>query len=394
MGTQVWRDRPELGRLRVAVSAICSCILCVILVAGLWPFHAPKNDVQWLQGGNGIRFGNRGVVVSVDGIRTDAHRDGCTLEVYLRPASVSGSGTILALDDHPDPKYVFALRQFDEGIALQRPALDRYGRLVRQWWRTNNVFLAGKSVVIAITSGVGGTVLYVNGIAAGSSSEFGLSGADLRGRLILGNSAVQDSWHGDVMGLAIYDRALAPLQIEKHAGRWLHDQTPVPGSDELPAALYRFDEGHGKVIHDQGSGGNSLLIRPRYFIVAPAFLEPVWRPFRSRWDGWMTRSYWLDAAINIAGFVPFGFFFALRFSLAPTMRSPRLMALLFGVAVSLAIETLQYFLPTRDSSMTDLVNNSIGTAIGVGLYRPSWIRMLAGGNAPTVNADVLRAGHK
>jgi glycopeptide antibiotics resistance protein len=119
-----------------------------------------------------------------------------------------------------------------------------------------------------------------------------------------------------------------------------------------------------------------LLIRPRYFVLHPAFLEPVWKPFRSRWDGWMTRGYWSDVVVNVAGFIPFGFFFALWFSLAPGVARPRLMALFLGFTISLAIETLQYFLPTRDSSMTDLLTNTMGTAIGVAWYRPIPMRKL------------------
>jgi hypothetical protein len=378
MLTQVWRERPELGSPRTAAGAICTCILCIILLAGLWPFRAPKNDVRWLHGESGIMFGDRGIVVSAQALQANAHQGPCSLEICLRPPRAFGSGTILAVDDYPDPRYVFALRQFDAGMAVQRPAFDRRGELVRQWWKTNNVFEAGKRVVLTITGSQGKTVLYVNGIAANVSSEFNLSGADLSGKLILGNSAIQDNWHGDLMGLAIYDHVLTPPQIEIHAGRWLRGQTPVLNGDEVPAVLYRFDEGSGSIVHDRGSGSNSLLIRPRYFILHPAFLEPLWKPFRSRWDGWMTRSYWSDVIINIVGFIPFGFFFALRFSLSPAIRSPRMMALLLGVAISLAIETLQYFLPTRDSSMTDLLNNSIGTAIGVAFCRPSWMHRLYG----------------
>ena len=43
---------------------ICACVLLGILVAGLWPFHSPKNEVTWVSHGNGLRFGKYGTVVS------------------------------------------------------------------------------------------------------------------------------------------------------------------------------------------------------------------------------------------------------------------------------------------------------------------------------------------
>jgi hypothetical protein len=392
MQTYGTRMRSELDGPRLLTGAVCVCILVVILIAGLWPFRPQKNDVAWLQGENGIRFGHRGIVVSTRPLREDIPGGPCTLEIYLRPARASGSGTIVAVDDNSDPKYVFALRQFDASLAVQRPALDARGNLVRQWWRTGGVFEKNRSVVLTITSVQRRTTLYVDGVPASVSSDFGLSDADLTGGMILGNSALQDSWHGDILGLAIYDIALSPPEVDEHASRWLRGQAPTMNSDHPPSVLYKFDEHSGNIVHDQGAVGNSLLIQPRYFILHPAFLEPVWKPFRSRWDGWMTRSYWSDMAVNIAGFVPFGFFFALCFLLTPSIARPRLTAILLGFAISLVIETLQYFLPTRDSSMTDLLNNTIGAALGVALCRPALAQKLRAEHFAAAEVDPIGNG--
>jgi VanZ family protein len=45
------------------------------------------------------------------------------------------------------------------------------------------------------------------------------------------------------------------------------------------------------------------------------------------------------------------------------------MVVLTGAGISLLIELLQVYLPTRDSSLTDLGNNTLGTYIGAWLCR-------------------------
>jgi VanZ family protein len=46
-----------------------------------------------------------------------------------------------------------------------------------------------------------------------------------------------------------------------------------------------------------------------------------------------------------------------------------LIAIFIGMTVSLIIELLQSYLPTRDSSLTNLICNTIGTILGVIVFK-------------------------
>jgi glycopeptide antibiotics resistance protein len=74
---------------------------------------------------------------------------------------------------------------------------------------------------------------------------------------------------------------------------------------------------------------------------------------------------WLDFATveflaNVAMFVPIGVFLVLLFG-----RGRWWLAILLGVALTIAIEAAQQLLPTRVSDPRDLVANSIGATVGV-----------------------------
>ena len=48
--------------------------------------------------------------------------------------------------------------------------------------------------------------------------------------------------------------------------------------------------------------------------------------------------------------------------------------IVLGELVSLAIEILQKYIPTRDSSMMDLITNTLGAAAGATLYQRKMIQ--------------------
>jgi glycopeptide antibiotics resistance protein len=128
-------------------------------------------------------------------------------------------------------------------------------------------------------------------------------------------------------------------------------------------ALYRFDEGGGNVVHNHVTSATDLIIPERFFVLHEQFLERPWDEFRN------DRSYWKEVGINVAGFIPLGFFFCAYFSLVRRAEYPAAVTIVLGFAVSLTIEVLQAFLPTRDSGMTDLITNTFGTAAGVMAFR-------------------------
>ena len=178
-------------------------------------------------------------------------------------------------------------------------------------------------------------------------------------RFVLGDSPGQtDSWSGQLLGLAIYRRELTAAQVLRHYETWTQGEQPDLSDDEDNTALYLFNERAGNVVHNQAKSGVDLYIPEKYAVLDRIFLEPFWKEFN------MSRSYWDSAFKNIVGFIPFGFCLCACLS-ARKIRRAALATVILGTLVSLTIETLQAYLPTRDSGTTDIFTNMLGTYIGV-----------------------------
>jgi hypothetical protein len=342
---------------------ICASVLIIILTAGLWPFHAPKNKVAWLSNGNGLHFGNHGVILSPDAFSLAGSKTGisCTVEIWLQPDHSDTGGTILAFYTPENRSVAFSVDQSIDDLFLRRVIVYQQRRANAKWY-IEHVFRKNKQVFVTISSNGQGAAVYLNGALVRTSPRFGLSSKDLTGQLVVGNHPLADNgWQGQLKGLAIYNRELTAAEVLRDYDGWTTNQQAGIKNDGA-VALYLFNEGMGNVAHNQINSATDLHIPEHYSVLHEPFLEPPWDEFQPGWG------YYKNVLINIGGFVPLGFFFCAYFSSVLRLDRPVLATIVLGGVVSFAIEVLQAFLPTRDSGMTDIITNTLGTGIGAMLY--------------------------
>jgi hypothetical protein len=339
----------------------CILVLGCVLVAGLWPFHAPRNGVGWL-GDNGIFLGRHGSLISEGAFEVPRASVGnaCSLEIWLAPHRVDSAGTILSFYQSATNIIPFSLRQSLGDLVIQRFSPNQTPRKSKSYVE---VFRDLKPVFVTITSGPTGLNEYMNGNLVRKSTVPLFSGRNLAGQLVIGNApTTTDSWSGQLSGLAIYDRELSAADVSLHYQEWIQGRPPTSTETERIRALYRFDEGKGSVAHNQSGLAPDLRIPDHFFVLREPFLERPWDEFHPDWV------YCKDVAINIIGLTPLGFFFNAYLSVVKKSERATGVTIIVGFATSFAIEVLQSFLPTRDSGMTDLFTNTFGTAIGAVIF--------------------------
>jgi glycopeptide antibiotics resistance protein len=348
------------------LALICIAVLCITLTLGLWPFHSPANDVTWLGKRGGLRFGRNGTVIGSGIFQISSPRENseASLEIWLQPNRVWDSTTLLAFYNPGNP-FQFSLRQSQLDLLVRTETQDEqhHARTARLYVR--DVFRRKpRPVFITITSGWQGAWIYIDGILAAAAPEFPLSGDDFTGLLVLGDSPGQsNSWSGQLLGLAIYHRQLTAAQVFHNCATWKQAGRPEIVENERNTALYLFDEQAGDVVRDKARSGVDLYIPKSYEVMDKYFLEPFWTEFSMSW------SYWGAVLKNIVGLIPFGFcFYAYLVAVLPIKRAA-LVTVVLGTGVSLTIEILQAFLPTRESGTTDLVTNTLGAWVGVASYK-------------------------
>jgi VanZ family protein len=379
------RGNPLLG-------IFCLLLTAGIVIACLWPFNFhPVNKVEWVKDGNGITFNGQAIVFSLGPLaipETASKNESITIELFIQPHREIRTivASLLTLYDRDLDQFIIG--QWKKELIIRTRSEQLYSQRHYHEIGVENALQKDATHLITITSGRETTNIYVDGNLEKSAPHFSLisEGLRLSGQLVLGNSPEgTQSWNGTYLGLAIYGRSLNSEEVLDHYHEWQletnsKDLYPKDALYRLstgklasrlnslrpsPIALYLFDEHGGGQILDHSGNQNHLQIPANFHRLRKIILG---LPAK---DQWFSHSNLMDIAINIIGFAPFGFFLS-----AWLRQTERLSALLvFGITIflgfclSLTVELIQAYLPTRDSSLLDVLSNILGTAAGVFLLK-------------------------
>ncbi len=354
----------------------CLATLFIILVAGLWPFNfLAGNKVAWLPDQDGVHFYGQGIIASTEPLNNEQKPlfpdKSISLEIRLRPLLVTGNlPKILTFYDGHTPD-VFLVGQWKSHLIIRSRADNPTTRKRGKTYGTvglNNALQKDQDCLLTITSGTGGTAIYLNGKLMRSYANYqilaGITESPVR--LILGNSPGGESyWNGNLVGLAVYNRVLSSDQVFKNYETWTGKVPRSISADDGCLGIYLFDERTGTKVHNKINAMDTLTIPEIFKPVQRKILSPLLQGYR------LNLSSIQDIITNVLGFMPFGFFFsALLLKMARLRRLPAyLLIAILGTGLSFAIELVQAYLPTRDSSLTDVFMNSAGTILGIAVYQ-------------------------
>lgn len=366
-------NQSNAERSKNRLGIVCAVAVIAVLASTLWPFNPfPSNRVRWLPQANGVVFDGGGLVISKEPLRAAAtgDRQGCTLELLLRPAAVASLETILGFYATDNPRK-FLVQQWTDSLLVRHDVVDAGGSLHRTEFDVDHVFEVGRLLVLTIVSGSNGTVVYTNGQQVQAFHRVTISQNELSGQMVLGTSPVDyQPWSGEVRGLAIHSSEMTPSEVFQHYQSWSEKPGVDPSELGRTLALYFFTERAGRQIHNAVASGPALEIPKNFAVPHKALLASPKEEFAASW--WYVR----DLLLNVAGFVPLGFIVCAYFASTRSRGKAVFYTILAAGMLSFAIEVLQAYIPRRDSGMTDIITNTLGAAIGAALARPRVVRAM------------------
>ncbi len=312
------------------------------------------------------------MISSSGNFHAEAGSDGqpCSVEILVRAQFLGDVHTFLSFYAGND-FLPFELRQYSQGLLIFRRFEDAQNHVSSAEVDVEHVFRRGHATLITITSGLGGTKIYLNGELAQTAPAYHIYASNFAGELLLGTAPFNyDVWSGDISGLALYGQELDAQRVHRHFFEWTESGGLPADPTENALAQYFFAERSGTIVHNEASGQPDLEIPEHFQVPHKEFLSPPWKEIAPFWI------YVDDLVRNIVGFMPLGMLLYLYLARRHSGRQAALQAIVMGGLTSLTIEILQAYVPQRYSGMTDIITNTSGTGLGVVLLQPKAIRVM------------------
>ncbi len=332
-------------------------------VGGFFDEGRCRNEVEWLAEDAGIEFGRHGIAFTdpvFTGARFSAEK-GLTIELALepRPSPAPGFRFIAVIHDGDDGSQLLVGQWRDTIIVMNGDDYSHRRRMPRVSVEIDP--LPDRPLLLTIASGAEGTSLFLDGKRRSRRAGMSLvvPGRNGGARLILGNSVSgRAPWSGCIRGVAIYDKSLEGETIRAHHAAWRADGHFESFASDRPLLLVPFTRKEGRRAVDHSASKNDLFFRRETTLVSRT-------PFALGFGSEASRvSVAWDVVVNLLGFVPFGLLLAALLGRITTTGRAFTLSVVIGMALSFGIEFLQSWIPTRSSSLVDLVLNTTGTALG------------------------------
>jgi hypothetical protein len=364
---------PNPLKRRILGFALTSLVLvCFMGLVGLWPFSfcAPNNAVLLENGG--VEFSSPAVIYDVDTLTTSEKSfladSISTIRLRICPDTAGSSSRfrpawLLSLRYGHRERVLIAQWQAHLFVGTVRSGEHAGSSTVaeKKELDARNAFGLEQILDVVIVTGPPGTTLFVNGERKAFAGGYRMFDGTEAGRqhLQAGGSVIgKYTWRGKLYELSMYKGDVSRKLTKQESATAGSPPGPLA---EAPQPFMRFAfENNGPFVRNSAGARHTLYVAPNFPVSTDQVLVPIWVDFVKNTE------YVSDMAVNFAGFIPFGYFFAGFFMLLFPKRKGNaiLGAVAGGFCLSLTIELLQVLLPLRSSQMSDLIFNTLGTVAG------------------------------
>jgi hypothetical protein len=337
-------------------------VVFFMLMAGLKPRgYRIFNRTAFLSDGTGVQFVEPSIAFSriprSDGSLCGADTS-FTLLMNFSPSrchTYYESQIIAFCDDSDDERIIVS--QYDQCIVIRGNAKG-----VNTAFFCDSVLQCGKQNSVAVVSGCGGIDIFVDGNLKQSYSRriAAPQYVVFPKRIIIGNSADgRFAWSGSIKNIRVYGRKLSGEEIVHGEKSAVSGYSGTLNRGRCLVIDYDFTAAHHRVVGNRAGAYADLYIPRLFTMLKKHILSPPG-------TGWkFDKSAKLDYIVNFIGFFPFGFLLAGIISFQGVRRRKNVtLCAVIGALFSLFIELTQVFIPTRNSELSDLVLNTLGTFCG------------------------------